>query len=128
DAFLRFEKANVIHTGDCFFNGRYPVIDVGAGGSIEGMIGADERILALADAKTKIIPGHGPLGDKAALQAFRDMLVHARDEIRPLVAAGKSTADIVAAKPTADLDAKWGASGVPPERFVTSVADGMRAK
>lgn len=128
DAILRFEKANVVHTGDCFFNGRYPVIDAAAGGSIDGMIAATERILSLVNDQTKIIPGHGPLGDKASLKAFHDMLVAVRDKVRPLVAAGKTQEQIVAAKPTADFDAKWAAAGMPPDRFVTTVVEGMKAK
>jgi glyoxylase-like metal-dependent hydrolase (beta-lactamase superfamily II) len=127
DAILRFTKANVVHMGDTFFNGRYPIIDVFAGGSIGGMIAADERVLALVNDQTKIIPGHGPLGDKKSLQAFHDMMVKVRDRIEPMVKAGKSDAEILAAKPTADLDAQWAAGG-PPDRFVTMVAQGMRAE
>jgi cyclase len=128
DAILRFEKANVVHAGDCFFNGRYPVIDPAAGGSIDGMIGATEKILSLVNDQTKIIPGHGPLGDKASLKAFHDMMVTVRDKLRPMVAAGKTKEEIVAAKPTAGLDAIWGTGGAPPDRFVTAVVEGMKAK
>ena len=128
DAVLVFTKANVMYTGDCFFNGRYPVIDVVAGGSIDGMIAADERLLGRVNDQTKIIPGHGPLGDKVSLQAFHDMLVKVRDTIRPMVAAGKTADQIVAAKPTADLDEKWGKGGSPPDRFVAVVVEGMKAK
>jgi glyoxylase-like metal-dependent hydrolase (beta-lactamase superfamily II) len=128
DAVVRFTKANVVHAGDCFFNGRYPIIDVAAGGSVDGMIAAVDRILTMVDDRTKIIPGHGPLGDKASLRAFRDMLVVVRDKVKPLVSAGKTNDEIVAAKPTADFDAAWGTGGATPERFVTAVAEGMRAR
>jgi len=128
DAVLRFLKANVVHMGDTFFNGRYPVIDAFAGGSIDGMIAADERLLALVNDQTKIIPGHGPLGDKKSLQAFHDMMVKVRDKIQPLVKAGKSDSAIVAAKPTADLDAVWNPTGSTPDRFVMAVAQGMRGR
>ena len=128
DAVLYFEKANVLHTGDCFFNGRYPVVDVKVGGSVDGMIAATEKILSMVNDRTKIIPRHGPLGDKASLQAFHDMLVAVRDKVRPLVASGKSVEEIVAAKPTADFDAQWGTGGSPPDRFVTAVAEGLKAK
>jgi len=128
DAILRFTRANVVHMGDTFFNGRYPVIDVFAGGSIAGMIAADERVLALVNDQTKIIPGHGPLGDKKSLQAFHDMMVKVRDKVQPLVQAGKSDSAIVALKPTADLDAQWGTGGMPADRFVITVAQGMRGK
>ncbi|TMQ69489.1 MAG: MBL fold metallo-hydrolase [Candidatus Eisenbacteria bacterium] len=126
DCFLLFEKANVLHTGDLFFNGRYPFIDVPSGGSVDGMVAADEKILALANDRTRIIPGHGPLGDKASLQGFHDMMVQVRDRIRPLVAAGKTKDEIVAAKPTADFDETWGKGGAMPERFVGAIVDGWK--
>ena len=62
DSFIYFEKANVIHAGDFFFNGFYPFIDVNHGGSLAGMIQAVEKVLSLADDNTKIIAGHGPIG------------------------------------------------------------------
>jgi len=74
DSFIHFEKANVVHAGDVFFNGFYPFIDVDNGGSVRGTIEAVDVILAMTDSKSKIIPGHGPLGDRAQLQAYRDML------------------------------------------------------
>jgi cyclase len=94
--------------GDLFFNGMYPFIDGGTGGSISGMIAAADKLLPLANNYTKIVPGHGPLGDKAALVKFRDMLVTARDRIQKLKAAGKSAQEAVAEKPFADLDPVWG--------------------
>lgn len=127
DAILHFQKANVVHTGDCFFNGRYPVIDPAAGGSIDGMIAATEKILSMVNDQTRIIPGHGPLSDKAGLKAFHDMLVTVRDKVRPLVAAGKTKEEIVAAKPTAEFDPKWAAGGA-PDRFIGAVVDGMKSK
>ena len=74
--------------------------------------------LALADDDTVIIPGHGPVGDKADLIVYRDMLVKARDGIMPLIADGKSVEEIVAAKPLADLDGEWGCGFLNPERFL----------
>ena len=74
DIYIHFHKANVLHVGDIWFNGFYPFIDEGTGGSIGGMIHAAEKALAVADNSTKIIPGHGPLGSKADLQKFHDML------------------------------------------------------
>src|SRR5271165_4746470 len=102
------QKANVIHMGDTFFNGFYPVIDASTGGKIDGMIVAADKVLPLADNTTKIVPGHGPLGNKADLTKFRDMLVVARDRVQKLKAAGKSAGEIAASKPFADLDATWG--------------------
>jgi glyoxylase-like metal-dependent hydrolase (beta-lactamase superfamily II) len=125
DSIIHFQKANVIHMGDTLFNGYYPFIDASSGGNIDGMIAAEEHVLALADDKTKIIPGHGPLADKAQLQANHDMLVTARDRIHKLVAAGKSRDEIVAAKPTADLDEEWGDGFLKPDAWVGIVYDGM---
>ena len=83
--------------------------------------------LALADNDIVIIPGHGPVGDKADLIVYRDMLVKARDRIMPLIADGKSVEEIVAAKPLADLDGEWG-SGVPePQALPAGDARGAEA-
>lgn len=121
DIYVRFTKANVLHMGDVFFNGVYPFIDAGTGGTINGMIAGAEQGLTLANEQTKIVPGHGPLGDKAALQRAHDMLVTARDRVKALKDAKKSLADVIAAKPTADLDATWGKGFTPPDSFVTLV-------
>jgi glyoxylase-like metal-dependent hydrolase (beta-lactamase superfamily II) len=125
DAVVRFVKADVIHMGDTYFNGMYPFIDASTGGNIDGMIEAANRVLAGCGAATRIVPGHGPLGDKASLTRYREMLVAARDAIRPLVKAGKSRADVVAAKPTKALDGAWGNGFMKPDDFVAVVYDGM---
>ncbi len=126
DAIVHFTKANVIHTGDVFFNGFYPFIDTGSGGSLAGMIAASEVVLKLADNKTRIMPGHGPLAGKAELQAYHDMLVRAEKSIRKLVEAGKTEDQVVAAKPTAALDATWGKGFLPPDMWVRIVYSGMK--
>jgi cyclase len=108
DIYIHFQMANVIHMGDAFFNGFYSVIDASTGGKIDGMIVAADKVLPLADNNTKIVPGHGPLGNKADLTKFRDMLVVARDRVQKLKTAGKSAGEIAASKPFADLDATWG--------------------
>jgi len=118
DVIVWFRHANVVHMGDTFFNGRYPLVDLASGGSIEGLIGAADRVLAMADAGTKIIPGHGPLGDRAALQAYRTMLVTVRDRIAQAVAAGRTLEQVQAAKPTAEFDAVWGNGRITPTLFV----------
>ncbi|MGH7567400.1 MAG: MBL fold metallo-hydrolase [Gemmatimonadales bacterium] len=118
DAIVWWKKANVIHAGDTYFNGFYPFIDVSTGGSIEGMIAAADRVLALANAGTKIIPGHGALSNRVELQAFRDMLVGVRDRVRPAMAGGRTLEQVVAAKPTAEFDAQWGKGFLTPDQFV----------
>ena len=126
DAIVHFRTADVLHMGDTFFNGFYPFIDVDSGGSIRGMIAAAEQGLALAGADTKIIPGHGPLANRADLVAYRDMLVAAEAMIGALRAAGKTPDEIVAARPTAELDAEWGDGFLAPDVWVRIVAGGMR--
>jgi cyclase len=108
DIYIHFHKANVIHMGDTFFNGFYPVVDTSTGGKVNGIIVAADNILSLADNNTKIVPGHGPLGNKADLTKSRDMLVVARDRVQKLKTAGKSAEEIAASKPLADLDPVWG--------------------
>jgi cyclase len=108
DIYIHFEQANVIHMGDTFFNGFYPVIDTSTGGKVNGIIVAADNILSLADNNTKIVPGHGPLGNKADLTKSRDMLVVARDRVQKLKTAGKSAEEIAASKPLADFDPVWG--------------------
>ena len=123
DIFIRYMKANVLHMGDVFFNGIYPFIDQGTGGSINGMIAGAEQGLKLADNRTRIVPGHGPLADRAALVRARDMLVTVRDRVQKLKTSGQGLADVVAAKPTKDLDEVWGKGFMPPDNFVTLVYD-----
>ncbi len=125
DSVLYFKKANVLHTGDTYFNGMYPFIDAGSGGSIDGMIRAADRTLKFGDDQTKIIPGHGPPSNKAGLREFQAMLKTARDRIQKLVNEGKTRDEIIAAKPTKDLDEKWGKGFMQPDRWVGIVYDGM---
>ena len=108
DIYLHFEKGNVLQTGDVFFNGFYPYIDSGTGGSVSGMIAGAAKLLAVADNNTKIVPGHGPLGNKADLMKYHDMLTTVREHLQKLKSSGKTVQEAVAAKPLADLDAAWG--------------------
>ena len=107
DAVILFAKSNVVHTGDLFVSDRFPFVDRSSGGTINGIIGGAERILAATNAQSKIIPGHGPLADRARVQAYHDMLVVMRDRMRKEVAA-KHTIDVVlASKITTDYDTQW---------------------
>jgi glyoxylase-like metal-dependent hydrolase (beta-lactamase superfamily II) len=107
DIYIHFQNANVLHVGDIWFNGMYPFIDEATGGRIDGMIHAAEKSLAVADNNTKIIPGHGPLGSKADLQKYHDMLAAVRDKVAALKAGGASEQEAIARKPTAEFDAAW---------------------
>jgi glyoxylase-like metal-dependent hydrolase (beta-lactamase superfamily II) len=117
DVFIHFRKANVIHTGDLVFAGRYPFIDLDSGGSVDGVIAAVDRMLALADEKTRIIPGHGDVTDKAGLAAYREMLATTSRRVRELAKAGKTVDEVLAAKPNADYDDKQGWAFITPERY-----------
>ncbi|MFZ5610142.1 MAG: MBL fold metallo-hydrolase [Pseudomonadota bacterium] len=114
DALIHFTGSNVIHMGDIFFNGRYPYIDVQSGGHVDGVLAAVDKGLELADENSRIIPGHGPLADKAALKAYRAMLADVRNKVAGEIAAGKSLAEIQKAGLTATYDATWDA----PDAFV----------
>ncbi|HKE45678.1 MAG TPA: MBL fold metallo-hydrolase [Steroidobacteraceae bacterium] len=121
DSLIYFSKANVLHAGDTLFNGFYPFIDVGGGGSINGMIGSADKVLGMINDDTKIIPGHGPLATPKDLKAFRDMLATVRDNVAKLVKEGKSADEVVAAQPAKDVDAVWGKGFLKAEQFVRIV-------
>jgi cyclase len=108
DTTITFADANVLVAGDLVFFGRYPNIDFVYGGSIDGMIRGTDELLNQAREDTRIVPGHGPAGSKAMMRDYRTMLVEARERIAKLKAAGKTEEEVVAAKPTADYDAKFG--------------------
>lgn len=125
DILVHFSKGNVLHMGDLFFNGTYPFIDASTRGNINGMISASDRALQMVDDKTKIVPGHGPLGDRAALQRYRAMLASIRDKVRAQKAKGATLEQVQAAKPTAEFDAQWGKGMMGPAAFVALVYAGV---
>lgn len=129
DAIVHFAKANVIHAGDLYFAGMYPFFDIASGGSVRGMITACDSILALADDRTRIVPGHGPVSDAAGVRAYRAMLTAVVDRVAALVAEGKSLEEVVTAKPTADFDATWGRGYFTSDRWLPLVyADLVRER
>ena len=95
DAIIHFTRANVIHMGDVFHNAGLPFVDLSSGGSIHGFVTAADKVLALSNAQTKIIPGHGPLADRARLKLYRDMIVALRDRVRTLISTGKTVEEIL---------------------------------
>ena len=128
DTYVWFKTANVLSTGDTFTNGRYPNIDFANGGNIKGMIATADAYLKLTNARTRIVPGHGPLADKAALTEYRAMLVTARDRMAKLVKDGKTEDEVVAAKPFADLDAKWAPTELASKNFIRVVYHSLADK
>ena len=125
DSIIHFKKANVVHAGDVFFNGFYPFIDADHGGSVKGVIKAADTILAITDSNSKIIPGHGPLADKAQLQAYRDMLQTAYTRLVALKNQGMSAEDAIAKKPLADLEDKWGKGIFTGDKWIAVVYPGV---
>lgn len=119
DTVIVFRKADVIHTGDLFFNGLYPFIDLESGGSVEGVIAAADRLLARCGAKTRLIAGHGPAGTPADLKSYRDMVAGSWAAVKKLVAEGKTKDEAIAARPTAAWDETWGKAFIKPEAWVT---------
>jgi glyoxylase-like metal-dependent hydrolase (beta-lactamase superfamily II) len=128
DAIVHFTRANTIHMGDTFFNGRYPFFDLSSGGSFEGIIKAVNSALAYVNDSTKVIPGHGPLGGKAELVAYRDVLSAIRDRVAALITQGKSREQVIAAKPSAKWDETWGSGFMKPDLFIGYVYDSMTKK
>lgn len=118
DSIVWFEGRDVLHTGDVYFNGMYPFIDIDAGGSIGGIIAAVDGALGALPANAKVIPGHGPLSNPSELRAYRDMLAAVRTRIAQAIAEGKSEDEVVALAPTAGFDSAWGGGFLKPEMFV----------
>ncbi|MEM7585178.1 MAG: MBL fold metallo-hydrolase [Acidobacteriota bacterium] len=121
DSVVHFEAANAVHMGDLYFNGMYPFIDYSSGGSIDGVIAAADRVLAMIDDDTRIIPGHGALSNRAELAAYADMLRGVRAAVAPLVEAGHSLEEVIAAKPTAAFDDTWGKGFIQADGFTKIV-------
>lgn len=121
DAIVIFKNADVIHTGDAYFNGFYPFIDVRFGGSIDGMIAFYDELLALAGPDTQIIPGHGPVAGRDDVRDYQAMLRQVRDRVAKAIADGVSLDDLIAAEPLADLDPKWGGNLIKAEGLLRMV-------
>jgi glyoxylase-like metal-dependent hydrolase (beta-lactamase superfamily II) len=125
DVWVYFEKADVLALGDTFWNGNYPFIDNEEGGSVNSAIAWANKAIERTTAKTILVPGHGPVGNRAQLIEFRDMLVTVRDRVAALKSQGKSLEDIIAVKPTAAFDDKWGKFVIDPTFFTKLVYDGL---
>lgn len=121
DLFVYFKESDVLHAGDVFFNGSYPLIDYSTGGNINGYVDGIAKMLAVAKDSTKIIPGHGPLASKADFIATHDALASIRDRVAAAKKSGKSLDEAKAAKPTADFDPKLGKGFIAPDMFVAMV-------
>ncbi len=124
DISIYFSNADILHTGDTWFNGLYPFIDYSSGGNIDGMIKAAKSNLSASTDKTILIPGHGPVGTRAQLQQSHDMLAGTRDTVASLKKQGRSIEEVIAAKPTAPYDSNFKPLG-PGDGFVRLVYQGV---
>ena len=122
DAIVHFLKSDVIHMGDVYWNGLFPFIDTASGGSVDGTIAACDQVLGIATDKTRIIPGHGPLSDRAGLKEYRDMLATVAQRVRKLLASGSTPEAVAAEKVSAEFDEKWGKRFLSPAKFAEMVA------
>ena len=125
DAIIHFPVSNVIHMGDMFFNGRYPYVDLDAGGSLQGMVNAADLALSMANESTRIIPGHGPLGVTEDLKNYRDFLIEASSRVQALIDEGMNLTQIIAARPTQEWDEELGKTWITPPQFVTFIYNSL---
>ncbi|MGB5716468.1 MAG: MBL fold metallo-hydrolase [Gammaproteobacteria bacterium] len=125
DAIVHFKRSNVIHAGDTYFSGMYPFIDTNSGGSVDGYLKAIDQVLALADDKTVIIPGHGTLSNKQELRAYRDMIWTISDRIRRMLGEQASLEQVQASMPCKEYDAEYGGGMLNNEAFVKMLYEDM---
>ena len=125
DAVIHFLDVNVIHAGDVFFNSLFPFVDLDSGGSVEGFLAAQDKLIAMADDDTIIIAGHGALARKADLILARDVLADCHARVRKLVEAGMSEDEIVAKNPLADYHDVWNWSFITTERMTRSMVTSL---
>ena len=118
DAILRWQAANVVHTGDVYLTGTYPYVDLDSGGTLAGLVAALEAILARVDDATLIIPGHGPMSNRRELSDYRDMIVTVGRRIREGVESGRNLEEVLASRPTAEFDARYGQGFMTPTMLV----------
>jgi glyoxylase-like metal-dependent hydrolase (beta-lactamase superfamily II) len=128
DISVRFVEADVLHTGDTWFNGFYPFIDYHNGGTLDGMLAASARNLSSVDDKTMVVPGHGPVGDKRNLAEYDEMMRTVREKVEVLKKQGRSVSETVAAKPSEKFDEKWGGGWIGPTTFVELVYRGVQGR
>lgn len=128
DSYVYFPDANVLATGDIFGSFRFPTGDVRGGGSVDGMLASANRLLALVDDDTRIVPGHGPLAKKPDLVEFRNMVQDSRDRVAKLIADGKTLDQVMAAKPLADWYAKRGGDDMRTDAWVRYVYQSLKAR
>lgn len=126
DAVIHYQNANVIHTGDTLFNGMFPYIDIDNGGSVDGYITAQKKILNISNEQTKIIPGHGPLADRKQLKQAVEMLIDAKKLINALIKKDKTEDEVVTANPLEKYHAKWNWQFITTEKMTRQVYKSLK--
>lgn len=121
DAIIHFKSSNAIHAGDAFVRYGYPFIDTSAGGSIQGFIDAQDLILSLANAETKIIPGHGGLSTIEDVKELKAMLVETKELVAKLKEEGKSLDDVLTANPLQPYHERWSGSFIDTQLFTRAI-------
>jgi glyoxylase-like metal-dependent hydrolase (beta-lactamase superfamily II) len=124
DSYIKFASADVIHAGDVFRTVGYPGVDFGNGGTVKGTIEALQALYDAAGPNTKILPGHGVVVTRDEVAAFRDLAIELQKRFTDLVRQGMTLEQVVAAKPTADLDEKYGSS----ERLIPAFYNAVKAE
>jgi glyoxylase-like metal-dependent hydrolase (beta-lactamase superfamily II) len=125
DTVVYFPKSNVLCMGDIYINGLYPIIDLGSAGTINGYFGMIDKALTLANAETKVVPGHGPVATVKDLIAYRDMLLTLRDRVLSMKADGKSLPEILQANPSHEFDAAWASDRVGPDGVTKMIYESL---
>jgi len=128
DAFIVFPDVDVIHAGDVWFHDRFPYIDLDNGGTLDGYIAAQRKIIEMAGQDTTIVPGHGPLGSRADMEANLSMLIDAQAAVRQLLDEGLSEDEIVAANPLAEFHDKYDWAFITTERMTRTLVRGLQSE
>jgi len=123
DSIIFWPEENILHTGDLFFNGFFPFIDVSSGGNLKGMIAAADKMLGMVNETTKIIPGHGPLGNKSDLEAYSKMLKTIAERVKTFKETNQTKEQWIAKNPLIDMDEEWGDGFLPNEKFTNIIWD-----
>jgi cyclase len=127
DLIVRFVDADILQTGDTFFNGFYPDIDFEHGGSIDGMIAFYDTLYRLCGPHTRVIPGHGPMANREDIRRYQAMLREVRNRVAAAIERGMSEQALIAAHPLDDLDKVWGGNLVKQPYLLAIVYEDLKS-
>ena len=121
DSYIYFPEDNVIHMGDNFSNGGFPFIDLSSGGDINGFVKNLNMALFIVDEDTRIIPGHGPVANRATLRAYRDMVDTLRNRVQKALNGGRSLEETLQLGLSKEWDAEFGTGFINSEGIITAI-------